>query len=94
MMISRTTAIIIVVCWITIAILSSIYLWIGGVNFWTNIMVLLFLGVAFVVTFGLTAMWPPSSLPEKKLEKELSELKKEVHELKKKIDELRKIIEE
>ncbi len=93
-MAGKVSAAVIVSCWITIAVLSALYLWIGGVNFWTNLMVLLLLGAAFALTFGLTVIWTPTSLPERRILKELSDVKKEIQELKNKIDELKKILEE
>lgn len=47
-------AAIVASCWIAIAIISAMYLYIGGATLWTNIIILILVGIAFVVSFGLT----------------------------------------
>ncbi len=47
------TRAIIASCWFAVAIISAMYVYVGGVNLETDIIVALLVGVAFVVTFGV-----------------------------------------
>ncbi len=86
---------IIASCWIAIAIISVVMVWVGGVNIWTNLAVGGLVLTAFIVTFGVMMMEkdeerkrrlaPPSEFVS--LEKKVDDLSKMVEEIKKAIEE-------
>ena len=47
-------AVIIASSWLAIAIISAMYLYVGGVNLGTNIVIGLLVAVAFLITFGVS----------------------------------------
>jgi hypothetical protein len=93
-------AAIVASCWIAIAIIAAMYIYVGGVTFWTNIIVLMLVAVAFIVTFGLTfgleGMRQESPLTKAKIKssEELTDIKATVSDLAKKIDAIQKELEE
>ncbi len=93
-------AAIIASAWIAIAIISSMYIYVGGVTFWTNVVVGLLVFVAFILTFavafGLEGMRQESPATKAKVQMstELTEIKTSVSELAKKVDAIKKELEE
>ncbi|MCW4010924.1 MAG: hypothetical protein NWF05_09945 [Candidatus Bathyarchaeota archaeon] len=92
-------AVIVASCWIAVAIIASMYLYVGGVNWGTNIIVGLLVVVAFILTFGLTfglgGMRQESPLAKAKIQTslELTEIKATMSELAKKVDVIQKELE-
>jgi apolipoprotein N-acyltransferase len=86
--------------WFAVAIISALYIWVGGVNLWTNIAVALLVLAAFVVTivmgFGLEVMHEqrPSSKALVQMSTELTEIKSTINELARKVDEIQKELQE
>jgi len=87
-------AIIVVACWIAIAIISSVIFWVGGVNLWNNISVGLLVFTALIITFGLSFGLKPEKKPEIPLLSELQSINAKIDELKKEVENIKKIIEE
>ncbi len=93
-------AAIIASCWFAIAIISAMYIFVGGVNLWTNIIVGLLVFVAFILTFavafGLEGMRQESPVTKAKIQMstELTEIKSSVSELAKKVDAIQKELNE
>jgi hypothetical protein len=93
-------AAIIGTCWIAIAIISAMYIYVGKVNFGTDIIVALLVliatGVTFGVGFGLEGMqrYGPPSRAEATISFDLTELKTAITELTKKVDALQKELQE
>lgn len=97
-------AAIIASCWFAIAIISAMFLYVGGVNLATEIIVGLLVLVAFIITFavgfGIEAMRvemrekrPPSKAQEQ-ISAELTEIKRTITELAKKVDEIQRELQE
>ena len=86
--------------WFAVAIISAMYLYVGGITLTTNIVVGLLVVVAFMitfaVTFGIEGMRQESPVSKAKLQTatELSEIKATVNELTKKIDAIQKELQE
>ena len=82
------------------ALISAMYIYVGGVNLGTNIVVGLLLFVAFIlrfaVAFGLEGMRQdgPASKAKIQMSTELTEIKGKVSELAKKVDAIKKELEE
>ena len=93
-------AAIVASCWIAVAIISAMYIYVGGVTLETDIIVVLLVGVAFIVSFGLTfgleGMRQESPLTKAKIQTsaELSEIKTTVNELAKKVDAIQRELQE
>lgn len=93
-------AAIVASCWIAIAIISAMYLYVEGATLWTNIIVLLLVGVAFIVSFGLTfglegmRQESPQAKAKIQMSNELTEIKATVNELAKKVDAIQKELED
>jgi hypothetical protein len=93
-------AAIIASCWFAVAIISAMYLYVGGVTLTTNIVVGLLVVTAFIVTFGLTlgleGMRQESPLTKAKVQMstELSEMKATINDLAKKVEAIQKELEE
>ncbi len=91
-------------CWFAIAIISAMYLYAGGVNLATEIIVGLLVLVAFIITFavgfGIEAFRAemreksPSSKTQVQISAELTEIKTTIGELAKKVDAIQKELEE
>ena len=93
-------AVIIASCWFAVAIISAMYLYVGGVTLVTNIVVGLLVFVAFILTFavafGLEGMRQDSPAIKSKIQMstELTEIKATVSELAKKVDAIQKELSE
>jgi hypothetical protein len=93
-------AAIIGTCWIAIAAISAMYLYKGGVNFWTytavGLLVILATAVTFGVGFGLEGMrrYGPPSRSEFEISTDLKDMKAAVEELTKKVDTIQKELQE
>lgn len=93
-------AAIVASCWIAIAIISAMYLYIGGATLWTNIIILILVGIAFVVSFGLTfglegmRQESPQAKAKLQMSTELTEIKATVSDLVKKVDAIQKELTE
>lgn len=97
-------AVIIASCWFAIAIISAMYLYIGGVNLATEIIVGILVLVAFIITFavgfGIEAMREemrgkrPPSPTQVQISSELTDIKNTITELAKKVDSIQKELEE
>ena len=86
--------------WVAVAIISAMYLYIGGITLTTNIVAGLLVFMAFIITFavtlGLEGMRQESPQAKAKLQMntELAEIKTAVNELAKKVDNIQKELEE
>jgi hypothetical protein len=82
--------------WFAVAIISAMYLYIGGITWTTNIVVGILVFIAFIITFaitfGLEGMRQESPQTKAKLQMntELAEIKTAVNELSKKVDAIQK----
>jgi hypothetical protein len=87
-------------CWIAIAVISAMFLYVGGVNLGTDIAVGLLVILAFIVTFalsfGLEGMrrYGPPSTTQVELSRNLNEMKTAISDLTKKVDAIQKELEE
>ena len=96
--------IIVAFTWLAVTVIASSYLWIGGVNWGTDIAVTLLISIAFVVTFAVgfgleyfqTQMdkEKPSTMALEQMSKELVQIKSAVTDLTKKVDEIQKELQE
>ncbi|KYH40251.1 MAG: hypothetical protein AYL32_012780 [Candidatus Bathyarchaeota archaeon B26-2] len=89
-----TRAIIIISCWIAVTVISSVYIWVGGIDIWVNISVGLLVFTAFIITFGVGLGFKPERKPEITLQNELRDIKTKLEILMKEIEEIKKVIEE
>ena len=86
--------------WFAVAIISAMYLYVGGITLTTNIVVGLLVIVAFMitfaVTFGIEGMRQESPQTKAKLQTavELTEIKTTVNDLAKKVDAIQKELQE
>jgi len=86
--------------WFAVAIISAMYLYVGGITLTTNIVAGLLVFMAFIitfaVTFGLEGMRQESPQTKAKLQMnaDLAEIKTAVNELAKKVDSIQKELEE
>ena len=94
-------AVIIASCWLAVAIISSVYIWvglgggyIGDIMFGIYVPVGLLVLVAFIVTFGVADGFRPEKKLEIALSSELSNIKSELNNLTKTVEEIKKAIEE
>jgi cell division protein FtsB len=93
-------AVVVASAWFAVAVISAMYLYVGGITLTTNIVVGLLVVVAFLitfaVTFGLEGMRQESPQAKAKLQMntELAEIKATVNELTKKVDKIQKELEE
>ncbi len=93
----RSDVAIIVASWIAITVIAVVYIYVAGVNFWSNIMLLFLLAIAFVITFGVHHGSPLNYIEatsNKKLLEELAAMKKELMEVKELVQEVKRILEE
>jgi signal transduction histidine kinase len=89
--------------WIAIAIISSMYIYVGRITIETDIIVALLVAVAFMITFaigfGIEAMRrrmeydSPTTKVKIQMANEMTELKTAVNELSKKVDAIQKELE-
>lgn len=89
--------------WIAIAIICSMYVYVGGVTIFTDIIVFLLVAVAFMITFaigfGIEAMRrrmendSPTTKAKIQMATEMTDLKTAVNELSKKVDAIQKELE-
>jgi signal transduction histidine kinase len=89
--------------WIAIAIISSMYIYVGRITIATDIIVALLVAVAFMITFaigfGIEAMRrkledeSPTTKVKIQMTSEMSDLKTAVNELSKKVDSIQKELE-
>jgi len=90
-------AVIIAACWIAVALISVVYIWVGGINLMTNIAVGVLVAVAFVVTFGVGFGELEQIIRSKKEDNksgEITELKLQMSDVAKKVEDIRKALEE
>ncbi len=95
-------AAIVASCWIAVAIISAVYIWVGGINVWNNIVVGLLVFMAFIITFGVgfrlarfqQGEEKARAKPEIQLLNELQNIKSKLDELTKEVEEIKKVIEE
>jgi signal transduction histidine kinase len=89
--------------WIAVAIISSMYIYVGRITIETDIIVALLVAVAFMITFaigfGIEAMKhrmeneSPTTKANIQMANEMTELKTAVNELSKKVDAIQKELE-
>ena len=89
--------------WIAIAIISSMYIYVGRITIETDIIVALLVAIAFMITFaigfGVEAMRhklideSPTTKAKIQMASEMSDLKTAVTELSKKVDSIQKELE-
>ncbi len=93
-------AAIIASCWFAIAIVSAMFIFVGGVNLGTGIAVALLIliaaGVTFGVGFGLEEMRQhgPLSRTQAQISGELTEMKAAIGELTKKVEVIQRELEQ
>jgi preprotein translocase subunit SecF len=91
----ESRALILGACWIAVALISVVYIWVGGVNFSTDIAVGLLIAVAFVLTivvgFGERGM---DLEKETEVSKEVLDMRSKIDEIAVKVDEIKKALEE
>jgi hypothetical protein len=93
-------AFIVASCWIAIALISCVFIEVGGINWGTDIAVALFVLLAFIVTFGVSfglegmRRYGPPSTTQLELSKNLNEMKTAISDLTKKVDAIQKEIDE
>jgi len=87
-------AVIILSCWISIAIISVIFVWTGGATLGNYIFVGLLLFLAFIITFGVGFGLRPSKKAKIELLNEIKNIKSKLDELTKEVEEIKKAIEE
>jgi hypothetical protein len=87
-------------CWIAVAIISAIYIYVGGITIETDIIVALLVitafALTFIVTFGLEGMrqYSPAAKAKVQTSLELTEIKATINELAKKVDAIQKELAE
>jgi len=87
-------------CWIAIAIISAMFIYVGGVNLGTYVAVGLLVVLAFFVTFGVgfglegMRRYGPPSKTQIELSSNLSEMKATLSELANKVEAIQKELEE
>ena len=96
-----TKATIIASCWLAVAVISSVYIWVAlGGGHLGDILFGLFLPVgalvlvAFVVTFGVHGGFEQENKFSIKLSSELQEIKSKLDEVAKEVEGIKKAIEE
>lgn len=96
-----TKATIIASCWLAIAVISSVYIWVAlGGGYLGDILFGLFLPigalvlVAFVVTFGIQGGFEQENKINNALSSELQEIKSKMDEVAKEVEGIKKAIEE
>jgi hypothetical protein len=86
--------------WFAVAIISAMYIFVGGVNLTTNIIVGLLVVLAFIVTFAITfglegmRQESPAAKAKIQMSTELTEIKATVSDLAKKVDAIQKELSE
>jgi hypothetical protein len=96
-----TKATIITSCWLAVAVISSVYIWVAlGGGHLGDILFGLFLPVgalvlvAFVVTFGIQGGFEQENKSNIKLSSELQEIKSKLDEVAEEVEGIKKAIEE
>jgi len=94
-------ATIIASCWLAIAAISSVYIWValGGGYLGDILFGLLFpvgalVLVAFIVTFGVQGGFEQENKANNTLSSELQEIKSKIDDIAKEVEEIKKAIEE
>ncbi|GEM_PF-6081145 len=93
----RSDIVVVVTSWIAITVIAVAYMWIAGINFWSNLMLLVLLGIASILTFGVMFASPTGFLDvgaSKKILNELYRIGKELDEVKSIVEEIRNTLEE
>jgi hypothetical protein len=90
--------------WIAVMAISVMFLYMGGITWFTSLAVVLLVGVAFVVTFGVTFGLAshqaqldkdsPQTIALTQMSTELSTLKTTVTDLSKKVEAIQKELED
>jgi fatty acid desaturase len=86
--------------WFAVAIISAMYLYVGGITLTTNIVVGLLVVLAFIVTFAVTfglegmRQESPQAKAKVQMSAELTEIKATVSELARKVDAIKKELED
>lgn len=89
----ETRGLVVLATWISIAIISSVVFWIGGVNLTNYIFVGLLVFVGFLTTFGVPFGLGPESKPEVELLNELNNIEMRLERLTEMVEEIKKEIE-
>ncbi len=99
--------VVVIVYWIAIAVIMAVYIWVGGVNFWTNTVLLavVILGMLFSVAL-LTSSFTlaghdekaiarlVSSVTDREVIERLDKVEAMVREVREAVDAIRKALEE
>jgi hypothetical protein len=91
-------------CWIAVAVISAMYVYVGGVTLETDIIVGILVFIAFIITFAvgfgfeafraeLREKSPPSKT-QMQISSELAEIKTTITELSSKVDSIQKELQE
>jgi len=90
----ESRGLIVLATWISLSIISAVFIWIGGVSLgnyiFVGLLIFLALGVTFAVGFGLE----PEKKPEIELLNEIKNIRSKLDELTKEVEEIKKAIEE
>lgn len=95
----ETRSLIVLAAWISLSIVSVVFVWIGGANLWNYIfvglLIFLALGITVVVGFGLAEEeWKQKRKPETELLNQLRNIEERMDRLTKMVEEIKKALEE
>ncbi len=91
---------VLIVYWIALAVIMAVYIWVAGVNFWTNVVLiaLIILGMGFSIVMyseGLFIGGEREGVKELgELVEELKSLREELRNVKESVDKILKMLEE
>lgn len=81
--------------WICVTILSVVIIWVSKhLDLWTALFILLLLGGAFIITFGVPSHDFLGKQPAARMEGHIEKISKQLEELNKKVDYIKKQLEE
>lgn len=91
-------AVIIASCWLAVAVISSVYMWvfggfIGDIMFGVFLPIGLLILVAIIVTFGLTSRFEPVEKREAEYSSDLKDIRSKLDAITKEIEQIKKEIE-
>ena len=91
-------AVIIASCWLAVAIISSVYMWvfrgfIADIMFGVFLPVGLLILVAIIVTFGIASSFEPEKKREAKSSSDLHDMRSKLDVITKEIEQIKKEIE-
>ncbi|MCZ2856714.1 MAG: hypothetical protein O2U62_06440 [Candidatus Bathyarchaeota archaeon] len=97
----NSRAVVIASCWLAVAIISSVYIWvglgegyIGDIMFGLYVPIGLLILVAFIVTFGVPSGFEPDKKLETVMSSKLQDIKSKLDALTREVEEIKKTLEE